>query len=185
MRRATPTDSLIPMTTTHPAFPSRRGALALLGAPVLAAGLAGCGFALRKAPIFAFKTPSVAGNTAFINYLRRLFVAAGTVTLLPPERANEAEAILAILGEGRERRVLSTNSVGEVRELQLRLRVRFRLYTPAGKELQADEIIQQRDLTYNETSALAKEGEAELLFRDMQNDIAQQLLRRLAAVKEL
>ena len=73
----------------------------------------------------------------------------------------------------------------EVRELQLRLRVRFRLYTPAGKELQADEIIQQRDLTYNETSALAKEGEAELLFRDMQNDIAQQLLRRLAAVKEL
>jgi len=45
--------------------------------------------------------------------------------------------------------------------------------------------VQQRDLTYNETNALAKEGEAELLFRDMQNDIAQQTLRRLAAVKQL
>jgi len=173
------------MKMNSPTPPSRRAALALLGAPVLAAGLAGCGFELRKAPVFAFKTLSVAGNSAFINYLRRLIVAAGTVTLLPPERANEADAVLAILSEGRERVVLSTNAAGEVRELQLRLRVRFRLATPAGKELQLAEIVQQRDLTYNETNALAKEGEAELLFRDMQNDIAQQLLRRLAAVKEL
>ena len=81
--------------------------------------------------------------------------------------------------------MLSTNAAGEVRELQLRLRVRFRLATPGGKELQLAEIVQQRDLTYNETNALAKEGEAELLFRDMQNDIAQQTLRRLAAVKQL
>lgn len=42
-----------------------------------------------------------------------------------------------------------------------------------------------RDLSFNETNALAKEGEADLLFRDMQSDIAQQLMRRLAAVKEL
>jgi LPS-assembly lipoprotein len=173
------------MKMNPPAFPSRRAALALLGTPALAAGLAGCGFELRKAPVFAFKTLSMGGGSALVNYLRRLIVAAGTVTLLPPERASEADAVLTILSEGRERVVLSTNAVGEVRELQLRLRVRYRLYTPAGKELQVAEIVQQRDLTYNETSALAKEGEAELLFRDMQNDIAQQTLRRLAAVKEL
>ena len=34
-------------------------------------------------------------------------------------------------------------------------------------------------------AALAKDAEIELLYRDMQTDIAQQLLRRLAAVKEL
>jgi LPS-assembly lipoprotein len=168
---------------------SRRRVLALCGAAALGAtlagGLSGCGFALRQAPVFAFKTLSMPGNSPFVNYLRRNIAAAGTVELLPAARASEAEAVLDILGEGRERFVLSTNAVGEVRELQLRLRVRYRLHTPAGKDLQLAEITQQRDLSFNETSALAKEGEAELLYRDMQNDIAQQMLRRLAAVKEL
>ena len=57
-----------------------------------------------------------------------------------------------------------------------RLTMRFRLRTPGGKELLAPTEIQQpRDITYNETAALAKEGETELLYRDMQNDIAQQI----------
>lgn len=164
---------------------TRRRVFAISASALAAIGLAGCGFELRKAPIFAFKTLAVPGNSAFVNYLRRSIAAAGTVALIPPVRVNEAEAILDILGEDRERAVLSTNAAGEVRELQLRLRLRYRLRTPAGKELQMAEISQQRDITYNETNALAKEGEAELLFRDMQNDVAQQLLRRLAAVKEL
>ena len=157
----------------------------LLAASVSVAGLSGCGFALRKAPIFAFKSISIPGNTAFINYLRRNLASAGTVTVIPAERQREAETILDILGEERTRYVLSTNAAGEVRELELRYRLRFRLRTPAGKELLLSEIAQKRDLTYNETNALAKEGEAELLYRDMQNDIAQQMLRRLAAIKEL
>jgi LPS-assembly lipoprotein len=73
-----------------------------------------------------------------------------------------------------------------VRELQLRLTMRVRLRTPGGKELMPPTQIEQtRDITYNETAALAKESETELLYRDMQTDIAQQTLRRLAAVKSL
>ncbi len=168
------------MNTTS--LPGRR----LLVAAAASLLFAGCGFELRKAPIFAFKTLSLSGSTAFINYLRRQIRAAGTVELVPPEQAQTAEAILDVLSESRERIVLSTNAAGEVRELELRLTLRFRLRTPAGKELlPPTEITQQRDITYNETAALAKESEAELLFRDMQNDIAQQTLRRLAAVKSL
>lgn len=155
------------------------------GGALLAAGLSGCGFELRKAPVFAFKSIAIPGNTAFVNYLRRNLAAAGTVEVIPAERQREAEAILDILGEDRTRYVLSTNAAGEVRELELRYRLRFRLRTPAGKELLLSEISQKRDLTYNETNALAKEGESELLYRDMQNDVAQQMLRRLAAVKDL
>ena len=82
--------------------------------------------------------------------------------------------------------VISTNSAGALRELQLQLRVRFSLRTPGGKTLlPPTEVSQTRDLSFNETNALAKDGEAELLYRDMQADIAQQLMRRLAAVKEL
>jgi len=162
---------------------ARRSFLAASASALL---LAGCGFELRKAPVFAFKTLYMSGNTALINSLRRQLRASGTVELLPEDQRDKAEAILDILGENRERVVISTNSAGQVRELQLRLTLRFRLRTPAGKELLGStEISQQRDITYNETAALAKEGEAELLFRDMQNDISQQMLRRLAAVKTL
>jgi len=161
---------------------SRRGFLAAAGA----LALAGCGFELRKAPEFAFKSIAVTGTSAFSNYLRRQLRAAGTVEVLPADQADKADAVLQILGENRNNVVLSTTPDGQVRELQLILTLRFRVQGRGGKELLAPtEIQQSRDITYNETAALAKEGEAELLYRDMQADIAQQLMRRLAAVKEI
>ena len=151
-----------------------------------ALGLTGCGFKLREAPIFAFKSVAVPGNTRFVNQVRRNLGAAGTVQLVPAAQAETAEAILDVLAEARERAVVSTTATGGVRELALRLRVRFRLRTPEGRELLGPtEIAQSRDISYNETAALAKEGEEALLYRDMENDIAQQMLRRLAAVKAL
>jgi LPS-assembly lipoprotein len=148
--------------------------------------LAGCGFELRKAPDFAFKSLAVPGDSAFVNTLRRQFRAAGNVELVPITEQQRADAVLEVLSETRGSAVLSTNSAGQVRELQLRLTMRVRLRTPGGKELMPPTQIEQtRDITYNETAALAKESETELLHRDMQTDIAQQTLRRLAAVKSL
>jgi LPS-assembly lipoprotein len=73
-----------------------------------------------------------------------------------------------------------------VREFQLRIKLRFRLRTPQGLELIAPtEITQQRDISFSESAVLAKEAEEALLYRDMQSDIVQQLLRRIAAVKSL
>ena len=173
------------MNTRNVSLP-RRGFLLGLTAAGASLGLAGCGFELRKAPVFAFKTLSVSGNSAMINQIRRELRATGSVTLVPADQSSTADVVLEILGEDRNRFVISTNSAGLVRELQLQLRVRFRLRTPGGKDLlPATEVSQTRDLSFNETNALAKEGEADLLFRDMQADIAQQLMRRLAAVKEL
>jgi LPS-assembly lipoprotein len=40
-----------------------------------------------------------------------------------------------------------------------------------------------REVTYNDAEILAKEAEEQLLFRDMQNDMVQQVMRRLAAVE--
>ena len=67
-----------------------------------------------------------------------------------------ADAVLEVLSENRGSAVLSTNSAGQVRELQLRLAMRIRLRTPGGKELLGPTLIEQsRDITYNETAALA------------------------------
>jgi len=68
----------------------------------------------------------------------------------------------------------------------LRTRFRFKLRTPQGKELIPEtELLQQRDISFNESAVLAKEAEEGLMYRDMQTDIVQQLMRRLAAVKTL
>jgi len=77
-------------------------------------------------------------------------------------------------------------ATGAIREFQLRLRYRFRLRTQGGKELIPDtEVVLTRDINFNETGALSKESEEALLYRDMENDLVQQIQRRLAAVRQL
>ncbi len=158
-----------------------------LGVAIVTASLlAGCGFKLRGQQNFAFTSIAITPSpgSAVVQELRRSF--GGTVQVLGDDvPVAQAQVVLKMLGEQREKVVVGVNSSGQVREFQLRLRVRFRLDTPQGKELIAEnEISQQRDVSYSETAALAKETEIESLYRDMQNDIAQQIQRRLAAVKQ-
>jgi LPS-assembly lipoprotein len=40
-----------------------------------------------------------------------------------------------------------------------------------------------REMTFNDAAILAKEAEEQLLYRDMQADMAQQILRRLSAAQ--
>jgi LPS-assembly lipoprotein len=95
-----------------------------------------------------------------------------------------ADVVLDILSEERQQAVVGVNASGQVRELQLRLRVRFRLRTPQGQVLiEPVELSQQRDLSFTETAALSKEIEQATMYRDMQTDIVQQIMRRLSAVK--
>lgn len=110
--------------------------------------------------------------------------ASGAVQVLPS--GTQAQVVLDLLSEQREKVVVGMNATGQVREFQLRTRLRFRLRTPAGKDLIADtELVQQRDISFNESAVLSKEAEENLLYRDMQTDLVQQLMRRLAAVKSL
>ena len=75
---------------------------------------------------------------------------------------------------------------GQVREYQVRIKVRFRMRNSQGRDLiEPTDILQERDISFNESAVLAKEAEEVLLYRDMQSDIVQQLLRRIAAVKSL
>ncbi len=166
---------------------SRRSLLASLGITGLAA-LAGCGFKLRGVPEFAFRTLYIAapsGSPLARELRRTLQAAGGQLTLLTePVQLPQAQAVLDLLQEQQERNVVGLTASGQVRELQLRLRIKFKLRTPAGYELIPEtELLQQRDISYSETIALAKEAEEALLYRSMQTDLVQQLTRRLAAVQ--
>jgi LPS-assembly lipoprotein len=146
--------------------------------------LAGCGFQLRQAPEFAFKTIYIGTDSGLGKELKRDIAANGKVTVVNTPTA--AQVILDVLGEQREKIVVGLNASGQVREFELRVRLRFKLRTPDGKELIPDsEILQEQDISYNESVALAKEAEEQLLYRSMQTDIVQQLMRRLAALKSI
>lgn len=162
----------------------RRSLLTGAGAAVL---LAGCGFELRRVPHFAFSTIYIgsAPGSALANELKRSIASSDGVTVVASPASNP-QVIMDVLGEQREQAVVGLNASGQVREFELRLRFKFKLRTPQGKELIPEtELLQQRDISYNETAALSKEAEQNLLYRDMQSDLVQQLMRRLAAVKAL
>jgi LPS-assembly lipoprotein len=164
---------------------ARRNLLACVGACIL---LAGCGFQLRQAPTFAFNSIFVgaAPNSAIGNELKRSIGANGAVAVVDAARAANAQVVLDVLMDQREKVVVGLNAIGQVREFQLRTRLKFKLRTPQGKELIPEtELLQQRDISFTESAALAKEAEENLLYRDMQSDIVQQLMRRLAAVKTI
>ncbi len=164
----------------------RRSLVALLG-PVSLVGiaLAGCGFKLRGPQNYTFQTLAVMPNPGgpLAIELRRSF--GDTVRVLARhEPLTLAQVVLDILQEQREKTVVGVSSSGQVRELQLRIRVKFRVRNHEGQDLTPEaEIVQQRDISFNESAVLAKEAEEALLYRDMQSDIVQQLLRRLASVK--
>lgn len=159
---------------------------ALIGAVLLPA----CGFKLRGTQTFAFDNIAVEASPAGAVTIQlrkalgsQLFVnTAASRAGTPPL----AQVTLDILQELTERAVAGVNAAGQVRELQLRIRVKFRLRNARGKDLiEETEILQQRDISFSESAVLAKEVEEALLYKNMQADVVQQLLRRLAAVKSI
>lgn len=168
------------MMPGHPAL--LKYALGLLTATMLSA----CGFHLRGASDMAlpFKTIYLgfADSSTLGNTLKRNIRGAGNTAILPDPK--EADAILDVLSETREKSVLSLNSQGRVREYTLIYTFKFRVRDGKSNELLAPtEIRLARDINYDDSQTLAKESEEAMLYRDMQNDLVSQILRRLSAIQ--
>ena len=124
----------------------------------------------------------VSGSSPVIVELKRNIVAGTTTKLVPTEK--DAKAILGLTHEAREKAILSFNTSGQVREYQLRYRVGFRLYDVKGRNfIPPNEIQLTRDVTFVEGQVLAKEAEDALLYRDMQSDMVQQIIRRIVVAR--
>ena len=150
----------------------------------LALMIAGCGFKLRGRADVPFETLYIPGATGGIALELRRNIQAGTGTRVVDD-PKVADAILQFSEETREKHILSLTAAGRVREFQLRYRVGFRVQDIKGNQYVPQSSIQlTRDITFNDAAILAKEAEEQLLFRDMQTDMVQQILRRLAAAQK-
>ena len=151
---------------------------------VLTAVLAGCGFHLRGSAPVPFETLYIPNAKTGVALDLKRNIEAGTNAKVIDD-PKKADAILELSGESREKIILSLTGTGRVREFRLRYRMGYRVHDGKGGEYVPPSVVQlQRDVTYDDSAILAKEAEEQLLFRDMQSDMVQQVLRRLASAEK-
>ncbi|WP_377702264.1 LPS assembly lipoprotein LptE [Pseudoduganella sp. UC29_71] len=174
-------------TTTHVL---KRGAGALLVAAALAGSLSACGFHLRgSGGHYTLPFPSMYiglpdSSPLAIDLKRNIRVNGNTVVVSDPAKADGVVEVLTDPEKTRTKSILSLNSNGRVREYLLAYNIVFRVRDKLGNELLAPTTISlNRPITFDETQLLAKEQEEALLYKDMQTDLVQQMMRRMAAIK--
>ncbi len=145
--------------------------------------LASCGFQLRGVADVPFESLYLPNATTGIALDLKRNIQAGTRVKVVDD-AKGAQAVMHFTEETRQKEILSLTGTGRVREFQLRYRVGFRVSDNKGGDyVPQNTIILTRDVTFNDTEILAKEQEEQLLVRDMQSDMVQQIMRRLASAK--
>ena len=152
---------------------------ALCAAVTLCVLVNGCGFQLRGAATLPFDTLFIPSNHTMLIELSRTVRNGSNAKVVTDPKA--AAATFALINEYREKVILSVNTAGRIREYQLRYAIVFRVHDGKGGEfVPPNTITLRRDITFND-QVLAKESEEVLLYREMQSDMVQQIIRRLQA----
>ena len=143
--------------------------------------LASCGFQLRGERATGLKSIHVPGG-GIAQEIRRT-LAGGPTKVMPTVEG--AEAVLQILSENREKTVAAITGSGRVYEYRLTLSVRYRMAVPGREEpvIAPTEAVARRLITYSEAAPIAKEAEEQLLFQDMQLELADKILRQVAVAR--
>lgn len=146
--------------------------------------LTACGFQLRGEPAVGIKTLQVGsvGGSQVAAQIRRTLATGPTRVVSDPK---QAEAQLRVLQEVRDKMVATITGTGTVYEYELRLTVRFELTVP-GREIPViapTDTVAKRLITYSASAPTAKEAEEQLLYKDMQVELAQRILRQVAVAR--
>lgn len=151
-----------------------------LGAAAL---VTGCGFELRRsgAVPFARLFIDAAGAPNAGARLSALIQQGGGARLTAS--AGDAQAVVRLGSERTTKTILSLSGAGRVTEYRLGYALDYRVENPEGAVIAETERIELlRDMTFDDRLALAKGEEETLLYRDMVDDAARRILRRLQAL---
>ena len=149
-----------------------------------------CGFHLRgDSGHYTLPFPSIyvglpESSPLAIDLKRNIRANGGTTVVNTVRDADGVIEVLSNPEKTKTKTILSLNSNGRVRQYLLTYSIVFRVLDKQGAELLGPtNITLTRPIDFNETQLLAKEQEEALLYRDMQTDLVQQMMRRIAAVK--
>ena len=163
--------------------PTRRRLLAGAALAVVAAAtLAGCGFHRRVAQPLNYERIALSGfadRSTMDEEIRRALPSSAHIV----SNVLESQVVIEAVEDTRKSTVEASTAFGQVREIELHVKLRYRVLRPDGTELlPLADLERFRDMTYDEKDALAKDTEQKALYRDMQSDMAYQLVRVLSAV---
>ena len=146
--------------------------------------LSACGFQLRGAYPLPFDKLYIAlpETTELHAQLKRSIAAGSNVSIVGSQK--EAQATLIVASDVAAKNILSLSATGRAREFELVRTFTFRLGDAKNRDwLPQSQIVLRRSISFSDDLVLSKEAEENLLWRDIQNDLVQQILRRLAAAK--
>lgn len=154
-----------------------------LAVALLAVVATGCGFHLRTWDLeTSLESVYVVSSdrNPLAEPLRRALRQAGVAEAAT---ASEAEVVVNLLDERRERRSVSVSSQARAAEYETTLAVLYQVSDGAGNELIPAQWVQQdRVYRVDRDNIVGSSEEQALLEREMQSDLIQQILRALNAV---
>lgn len=159
----------------------KRWTWTLLAGVLLLVGLAGCGFQLRGQAQLPFDSAFVEAhaNSGLGKALRESLALENKLA----DKAENATIRVLLAEESRAKSILALSGGGKVREYRLTLRFLFAVHDAKGRELVApSEMVQVRDYSFNDSELLAKTVEEATLYRSMEQNALQQVLRRLSFI---
>lgn len=148
-----------------------------------AALAAGCGFKLRRLEGIPFATLYVDAPAGAVVAQRIRNILSNDKSIRLTGTAGEAEAVLHLDQEVRSKTILSLSGAGRVTEYRLGLKLTYSVSGSEGRVWAAAETIELiRDMTYDDAQVLAKAAEEQLLYRDMEDNAALRILRRMQGI---
>lgn len=149
---------------------------------ILLLSTAACGFHLRSLGALPFdsiyvQSPSSTGITRDI---KRQLAGSGVKVVSSPE---DAQAILELMSEQNEKRILSLSGKGRVKEYEIFYKAIFRVKTSAAENWgPPQQVEQRRDFSYDDSALLAKDAEEQRLISDMRTEAVREILRRVSSL---
>jgi LPS-assembly lipoprotein len=151
---------------------------------VIAGMLAGCGFHLRGSDALP---PSMA--VVYIKYKQPYstlvddFSAALKIhDVRVTQERSEATAILNILDNSIETRVLSVNTAGKVLEYEMLQTIRFSVVTAGNETLVPEQTVtMNRDYVFSSTGVLGSRRESKVVRANLQSNVVNLAMLRIAA----
>jgi LPS-assembly lipoprotein len=144
--------------------------------------MSACGFHLQghkplPAALHVTYVQAADRQSDFVQDLRKELLTSGAQLT---KQSEGATAVVRILTDNFQRRVVSVSATDQPAEFEITYTVRFSV-TVADKEVLApQEVSAVRDYTFDETILLAKENEEAILREALARDLADVVMRRLA-----
>jgi LPS-assembly lipoprotein len=152
-----------------------------LALPVAALLLGACGFHLQghhplPAQLRVSYVQAADRQSDFVQDLRKELLVSGAQLMAD---SKDATAVVRILTDSFQRRVLSVSATDQPVEYEITYTVRFSVSFGDKEVLPPQEVSAVRDYTFDETILLAKQNEEAILREALAHDLADVVMRRL------